>query len=305
MTTMSRREFAGSGAACVFAAAGGPLARWSAAAPPSAKVLGLQLFTVQAELGKDFNSTLRKVAAIGYKQVEAAGFYEKSAVDFRKAIESVGLVLPSCHYSMQELLTNTNAKLDFAHQLGVRYVVCSFPFVANPGRFHADKYYQELRIGMTLNDWKWNFDRLNQIGERVRQAGLQLAYHNHNHEFREMAGVLVYDELLRATDPTLVKMEMDVGWVACAGHDPVAFLEKYADRVELLHVKDIKPGPPDLSGDGTPSTELGRGVIDWKRLFDAARRAEVKHYFVEQEEPFVDMSALDAIKADFEFASRF
>lgn len=305
MTTMSRRGFVGSSAACAALAAARPFTGWLSGPPPSGKALGLQLFTVQSELAKDFSGTLRKIAAIGYKEVEAAGFYEKSAANFRKAIESAGLALPSCHYSMQELLQNTNEKLDFAGQLGVRYVVCSFPFVANPGRFHADKYYQELRIGMTLNDWKWNFDQLNRLGERVKQAGFQLAYHNHNHEFREMAGVLVYDELLRATDPALVKMEMDVGWIACAGHDPVAYLEKYGDRVELLHVKDVKPGPPDLSGDGTPSTELGRGAIDWKQLFHAAKRAEVKHYFVEQEEPFVEMAAFDAIKADFEFASKF
>ena len=305
MKRMSRRDFvrgstAGLSTLCVSVST----SRFSALFPAGTP-LGLQLFTVQAELDKDFDGTLRKVSTIGYKEVEAAGFYGKTAKNFREAIESAGLTLPSCHYSMQELLENTEKKLAFAYELGVRYIVCSFPFVANPGRFHADKYYQELRIGMTPDDWKWNFERLNYFGEKVKRAGFQLAYHNHNHEFREMGGGLVYDELLRATDPTLVKMEMDVGWVACAGHDPVAYLEKYANRVELLHVKDIKAGPPDLSGDGTPSTELGRGTIDWKRLFDAAKRSAVKHYFVEQEEPFVEMPVFDAIKADFEFASKF
>jgi len=266
--------------------------------------LGLQLFTVQGELEKDFNGTLEKVAAIGFKQVEAAGFYEKSAAEFRKSVESAGLTLPSSHYSLQELLHNTQEKLAFSHELGVRYIVCSFPFVPDPGRFHADKYYQELRTGMTFDDWKWNFDQLNRLGEKIKRAGFQLAYHNHNHEFREYSGVLVYDELLRLTDPALVKMEMDVGWIATAGRDPVTLLEKYAQRVELLHVKDVKAGPPDLAGDGTPSTELGRGTIDWPRLFAAARRSAVKHYFVEQEEPFVEMPVYDAIRADFEFASR-
>lgn len=304
MAQISRRDFARTIAMGVSAASVSACAVRFGTPLPLGKPLGLQLFTVQSELGKDFDGTFRKIASIGYKEVEAAGFYEKSGAAFRKAIESAGLTLPSCAYSMEELLQGTEEKLAFCHALGVRYVVCSFPFVPNPGRFHAAKYYQELRIGMTLDDWKWSFDQLNHIGEKLRRAGFQLAYHNHNHEFREFAGVPVYDELLRLTDPGLVKMEMDVGWVACAGHDPVAYLEKYAQRVELLHVKDIKPGPPDLSGEGTPSTELGRGIIDWQRLFAAAKRSAVQHYFVEQEEPF-QMGAFEAIRADFEFASKF
>jgi len=300
---MSRREFIRVGAGSLS------VGTVAASAPRSGTLrptpLGLQLFTIANELGKDFDGTLRKIASIGYKEVEAAGFYAKSGVAFRKSIESAGLTLPSCHYSMEELLRGTEEKLAFCHELGVRYIVCAFPFVPNPGRFHADKYYQELRIGMTLDDWKWNFDQLNRLGEKLRRAGFHLAYHNHNHEFKEFAGVPVYDELLRLTDPALVKMEMDVGWVACAGHDPVAYLDKYAQRVELLHVKDIKPGAMDVSGDGPPSTELGRGIIDWQKLFAAAKRSAVQHYFIEQEEPFVEMTTFEAIQADFEFASKF
>ena len=302
---MSRREFVRVGAASISVATISDSALRFGTPAPMGKPLGLQLFTVESELRKDFAGTLRKISAIGYKEVEAAGFYGKSAVDFRRSIESAGLTLPSCHYSLEELLQHMEEKLAFCHELGVRYIICSFPFVPNPGRFHADKYYQELRIGMTLDDWKWNFDHLNGLGEKIRHAGFQLAYHNHNHEFRELGGALVYDELLRLTDPALVKMEMDVGWIACAGRDPAAYFEKYSQRVELLHVKDIKQGAPDLSGDGPPSTELGRGIIDWQKLFAAAKHSAVKHYFVEQEGPFTEMPEFDAIKADFEFASRF
>lgn len=274
------------------------------AAFPLGLPVGLQLYTVRAELSKDFDGTLRKVAAIGYKEVEAAGYYKKTAADFRKSIQNAGLTLPAGHYSLQDLLDGTEAKLAFAQEAGLRYVICSFPFVANPGRFHADKYYQEISAGITLDDWKWNFDQFNHMGEQVKKAGMRFGYHNHNIEFRKVNGVLVYDEMLRLTDPALVTMEMDIGWVAATGNDPVAYLEKYPQRYELLHVKDIKPGPPAIEGEGTGSTELGRGTIDWKKVFATAKKASIKHYFVEQEDPFTDMPVMEAIKADYDFVSK-
>jgi sugar phosphate isomerase/epimerase len=303
MAFLSRRNFLRTGASGVAAAAF--LAKGIAplSASPLGLPVGLQLYTVRAELAKDFDGTLRRLAAIGYKEVEAAGYYKKSAADFRKAVESAGLSLPSGHYSLQDLLDNTDAKLAFAHEAGLQYVICSFPFVANPGRFHADKYYQEISAGITLDDWKWNFDQFNLMGEKVKKAGMKFGYHNHNIEFKKLGGVLVYDEMLRLTDSTLVKMEMDIGWVAATGNDPVAYLEKYPQRYELLHVKDIKPGPPSTEGEGTGSTELGRGTIDWKKVFAAAKKASIKHYFVEQEDPFVDMPVMEAIKVDFDYVS--
>jgi len=304
MSFFSRREFlkAGAGgiaASTVFGPACGLL---------NARVLGLpagiQLYTVKDELAKDFDGTLKRVAAIGYKEVEAAGYYKKSASSFRKSIEDAGLTLPAAHYSLQELLGGLDAKLAFAHELGLKYIVCSFPFVANPERFHAGKYYQEISAGITMDDWKWNAEQFNKGGEKAKAAGMQFGYHNHNLEFRKEKGVTVFDELLRLTDTNLVKMEMDIGWVASTGKDPAAYLEKYPKRFELLHVKDILPGPHSTEGEGTGSTELGRGTIDWKKVFAAAKRASVKHYFVEQEDPFLDMPVMEAIKVDYEFISK-
>jgi len=302
MHAFSRREFlkAGAGGLATAVVFGAGLT--------SAGVLGLapglQLYTVMDELSKDFDGTLRKVAAIGYKEVEAAGYYDKSAAEFRKSIEGAGLSLPAGHHSLQELLQGLDAKIAFAHELGLKYIVCSFPFVANPGRFHADKYYEEIRAGITLDDWKWNADQFNKVGEKVKKAGMQFAYHNHNLEFRKEKGIIAFDELLRLTDSKLVKMEMDIGWVASAGNDPAVYLEKYPNRFELLHVKDIRPGQPSTEGEGTGSTELGRGTINWKKVFAAVKRASIKHYFVEQEGPFLNMPVMEAIKVDYEFVSK-
>jgi sugar phosphate isomerase/epimerase len=302
MSDFPRREFLKTGAALAAATALSP--NWPSARPFHLPV-GIQLYTVKEELAKDFDGTLKKVAAIGYKEVEAAGFYGKSASEFRKSIEAAGLTIPSAHYSLQDLLDGFDAKLAFAHQLGLKYIICSFPFVAKPGRFHAEKFYEEFSRGITLDDWKWNFDQFNRLGEETNKAAIKFGYHNHNIEFRTLNGVLVYDELLRLTDPARVTMEMDIGWVAATGHDPVAYLEKFPQRYELLHVKDIKPGPPTTEGEGTGSTELGHGTVDWKNVLAAAKKASVKHYFVEQEDPFKDHPVMDAIKIDYEFLSKF
>jgi len=302
MCDFRRRDFLKSGMAVAATAALSPSLL---SARPFGQPVGIQLYTVKDELTKNFDGTLKKVAAIGYKEVEAAGFYNKSASEFRKAVEGAGMTIPSAHYSLQELLEGFDAKLAFAHELGLKYIICSFPFVANPGRFHAEKYYEEISRGITLDDWKWNFDQFNRLGEKSKKAGFQFGYHNHNLEFRTLNGVLVYDEMLRSTDPALVKMEMDIGWVAGAGHDPVVYLEKFPQRYELLHVKDIKPGPPTTEGEGNGSTELGSGTIDWKKVMAAVKKASVKHYFVEQEDPFADHPVMDAIKIDYEFLSKF
>lgn len=304
MSFLSRRSFLRTGAGGIATAT--LLAKGVAPLParPLGLPVGLQLYTVRAELAKDFDGTLHQVAAIGYKEVEAAGYYEKPAAEFRKSVESAGLSLPAGHYSLQDLLDGLDARLAFAREAGLQYVVCSFPFVANPGRFHAEKYYEEISAGITLDDWKWNADQFNRVGERVKKAGMRFAYHNHHLEFRKLNGVLVYDELLRLTDPSLVKMEMDCGWVASAGYDPATYLEKYPQRYELLHIKDIKPAPATTEGEGTASTELGRGTIDWKKVFAAAKKASIKHYFVEQEDPFVDMPVMEAIKVDYDYVSK-
>src|SRR5271154_3601661 len=137
MSFYSRRKFLQAGAGGIAAATLlSEGAQWLSANPLNLPV-GIQLYTVKDELAKDFDGTLRAVAAIGYEEVEAAGFYNKRAAEFRRSLDSAGLKIPSAHYSLQDLLAGFDAILAFAHELGLQYVVCSFPFVANPARFHA------------------------------------------------------------------------------------------------------------------------------------------------------------------------
>jgi sugar phosphate isomerase/epimerase len=280
--------------------------------------IGLQLYTVGDEMDRDPAGTLKAVAAAGYKQVELSPLAKTPAKDLKKALDDAGLKNPSGHYILSDLLSNLQEKIDYAHQFGQEFMVVAVPWVADPSRFKPDPASGQLGLflevvkGLTLDDWKWNAEQFNKIGEQVKKAGLQLAYHNHNFEWKSFGSVTAYDEFLRLTDPSLVKLELDCGWAIVAGQDPVTYLTKYPQRYVLLHVKDFRKGftpRTELMVDkdsGAPvPTELGRGSIDYHRIFAAAQKASIRGLFVEQEPPFADMPVLEAIKVDYEFMKNF
>jgi sugar phosphate isomerase/epimerase len=257
--------------------------------------------------------TLKAVAAAGYKQVELSPLTKTPAKDLKKMLDDTGLKNPSGHYILPDLLGNVQAKIDYAHQFEQEIMVVAVPWVADPSRFKPDPQagqfglFLEVIKGLTLDDWKWNAEQFNRVGEQVKKAGLQLAYHNHNFEWKSYGGVTGYDEFLGSTDPGLVKMELDCGWAIVAGQDPVGYLTKYPQRYNLLHVKDFKKGFTarttliDKDPGAPVPTELGRGGIDYSRVFAAARKAQIRALFVEQEPPFADMPVLEAIKVDYEY----
>ncbi|HET9446946.1 MAG TPA: sugar phosphate isomerase/epimerase [Steroidobacteraceae bacterium] len=264
---------------------------------PLGKPIGLQIYTVREAAAKDLPGTLRAVADIGYREIELAGIPATSATDLRKLLDDLGLSAPSMHASMADLQTGLQARIDYAKTLGTRYLVCSFPWTAD-SRFRNTGL--SIASGITLDDWKWNADQLNKIGATAAKAGLSCGYHNHNMEFRSYNGVVAYDELLRLTDPQLVTMEMDLAWVVTAGADPLKYLRKHADRISLLHVKEVRK---DLQVSAeklqAQTTEVGSGKIDWKQLFGAMDPGRIRHYFVEQEN--FERSPLEAVKISFDY----
>jgi sugar phosphate isomerase/epimerase len=153
---------------------------------------------------------------------------------------------------------------------------------------------------MTLDYWRWNAEQFNRMGERVNAAGIKFGYHNHTAEFRAVNGVVIYDELMRLTDSTKVTMEMDCGWVIVGGKNPVDYLERYPKRISMLHVKDFKlSAAPGSDTEPPRSAELGRGTIDYRPIFLAAKKADIKHAFIEQEQ--YDMPPMEALKIDAEY----
>lgn len=260
--------------------------------------IGIQVYTVREAAAKDFAGTLRKIAAVGYREIELAGQPELPVAEMRKLLADCGLSVPSMHSNMADLLTNAQKRIDYAKALGIDYLVCSFPRPAD-GRSIP---HTSLAAGMTLDDWKWNADQLNRFGELAHKSGVQLGYHNHNIEFRSYDGVVAMDELIRITDPKRVTIELDVAWVATAGVDPVKYLKKHADRIALLHVKDVRKDAQETIELKAQTTEVGSGMIDWQAFFGAAKPGQIRHYFVEQEN--FERDPLEAIRISFDYLSK-
>lgn len=262
------------------------------AMPASADPLGLrpgiQLYTVKDALAADAPGTLKQLAAIGYRTVEAFDLGRYSPQYFRKLLAANGMTCASCHLNFRD--GDNGALFDIAHRLGARYVVSAGLFGAvgaNPATANAFAFHAMASLA-------------NRIGVAARAAGLSFALHNHNMEFRAIDRGTGYDLLLAETDPGVVGFEMDCGWVAVAGHDPAALLKAHPGRFPLLHIKDFqRPPAPRTAPGGPPGMVLGKGFIDYRPIFAAARG--VRQYFVEQEPPFRDVTAMEAARQDYAY----
>ncbi len=280
MSSISRRHFLKTTGAIAACAAGARLE-----ARPLRLPIGLQLYSVRNLLPKDFAGTLTQVRAAGFTVVEAAGFYDRTAADFRHAMDTAGLRCVSSHHTLSVLETQLDQWISYAQALGLEYMVCS-----SSGGMHRDP---QASGPPTLDDWRWIAGEFNRIGERIKAAGMTFGVHNHTPEWAVIDGVLVYDELLRLTDPKLVVFEMDCGWVYASGHNPVDYLTKTPQRFPLLHIKDMVTG----ANGQMHSTEMGHGVAHYAEVMRAATGA--KYYFIEQEE--FDMDPMEALKIDAEY----
>lgn len=251
--------------------------------------IGLQLYTLRNELPKDLEGTLKKVADIGYKEVELFGygdgkFFGKSPKEFKSLLQSLGLSAPSGHYttgntnpSARGTLTNDWKKaVEDAAQIGQKYMICAFLFP------------EERK---TLDDYKRHAELFNKSAEVCKQSGIQFGYHNHDFEFVPLEGQTPYDILLKQTDPKLVQMELDLYWISYAGKDPLQLFKESPGRFPMWHVKDMEKSAQ------RSFAEVGTGSIDFQRIFDAAKTAGLKHFFVEQD--VTKRPALEAVTISF------
>lgn len=295
MVAVSRRNFLTTGALAAAATALAPRTLYASSAP----LIGVQLFSAREALAKDFPGTLKRIAKIGYREVEAAGFYDHSAADVKRMMANAGLRCVSAHYSLADLLKSTDATIEYAKTLGLQYVICSAPWAADPT--HLEKYpggaWEGILHAMTLDDWKWNAGQFNRIGRKMRQHGLNFGYHNHTMEFRQEGGSTGYEALLEGTDPHYVTLELDCGWAIAAGQDTAKLLRSHPGRFSMLHLKDLTPAPSGTEPDKRVSTEIGYGVVDFHKILEAAKAVGIKHYFVEQED--FDKPVFEALRIDY------
>ena len=268
---------------------------------PHGLPVGIQLYMVNNDLSKDPAGTLKKIAEIGYTEVETAGWGKLSAAQFRDLLRDVGLRAPSAHLGFGT--QDTGKLLDDAKALGAEYAVSS---ALLPGDSAGMENFFKIVDSLSAEDFRRIAAKANGIGQQANAVGLKYAYHNHNFEFRDLGdGKTGYEILLQETDPSLVKFEADCGWMKVAGKDPIDYLTRHGDRFAMLHIKDFKniTNPVTtltslLSPGMLTPTELGRGSIDLKPIVEAGLRAGVTHMFVEQEPPFKEAPAMEAAAID-------
>ena len=284
---ISRRTFVRTAA---LAAGGVWLGRGSRtlSADPLGLPPGVQLWSVREQLKTNPAGTLRQLAAIGYREVELFDT-PTSPRDFRKMVEDAGLKCVSGHFELKDM--KDPVTIAAARELGLSYMILVFPALPSLADKSVDANFEQfvpLYEMISLSDYKWNAEQLNRCGENLKRHGIRAGYHNHAIDFKNLGGALGFDTLIQNTDPNLVCFEMDCGHVIHTGHDPIAYLNKYPTRIELLHIKDLVPGYHVSTTldteDKDTNAEIGSGSIDWKMLFaTAGRYGHVKHYFVEHE----------------------
>lgn len=231
------------------------------ASPKPLTRLGLQLYTVRREMAADLTGTLARVAAIGYDEVEFAGYFGNSTAAVRSALRGAGLAAPSSHIAMSEIERHWDRTVETAAAIGHDYLI--FAWVPDEHR--------------TVDGYKRLAERFNRAGEVALASGIRFGYHNYTYDFTRAGDQFLYDTMLAETDARYVTMQMDVFWLVEAGQYPLEYLARYPGRYRSLHLKD-------LSADKR-MTDVGGGEIDWPLIIPAARAAGVRHLFVEHDEP--------------------
>jgi len=244
-------------------------------------LIGIQLYTLRNEAGKDLKGTIAKIAEIGYTSVEIIGynggkFFGLSPEDFAAIFKQNQLKTPSGHYGISKFLTkgdedDLKKTVDDAAKMSHDFF--TIPFLTDDMRTSLDDY-KKLAV------------KFNRAGEVVKGAGMQLAYHNHNFEFKDWGeGKTGFDVFLKETDPNLLKFELDMYWVTRAGKDPIQIIKSNPGRIQMWHIKDMADKETqtfDVVGEQY-FTEVGTGIINYKEIFKYKKESGMKYFFVEQD----------------------
>jgi len=236
--------------------------------------VGLQLYSLRAEFTRNVPATLEKVHGLGIKYVELASTYNMSPAKFRQMLEQNQLKAISSHFPFERFRDDAEGIARDAKELGLSYAGCAW--IPHEGAFDEKECQNAAAV-------------FNKAGAVLAKAGVQLFYHVHGFEFQPYAQGTLLDLLMSETNPKHVAYQMDVFWIVFPGQDPVKLLQKYKGRWVLMHLKDLKKGVAtgSLSGgtDVANDVALGTGQMDWPAILAAAKKAGIKHYFIEDESP--------------------
>lgn len=242
------------------------------------KNVGVQLYSVRKEMLADAAGTLKKLAQIGYKEIESArsekgNYYGLQPKEIKKILGDLGMILRSGHVHIDETWQQS---IDAAAEAGQEYLICS----TMPTE------------GQTVDNYQRVADAFTKAGEDCKKSNIIFGYHNHDYEFEMENGQVLYDVLLQKTDASLVQMELDLGWVIVTGNDPLSYFKKYPGRFPLWHLKDMDKAKKQ-------STEFGKGQLDIKAMLANAKKSGMKYFFVEQEE--YTNNAFESLQQDFDY----
>ncbi len=241
--------------------------------------VALQLYTVRDESAKNFTETLRRVAALGYKGVEFAGYGGLSASEIKALLAQTGMRAVSTHVRLEAIEQDLEQEIAYCQEIGCTFLV--LPWLAPAQR--------------TIATFRQLVSRLDTFGRQCQQAGITFCYHNHDFEFAQNEGGTLMDVLLSETDATLVKLECDIYWAAYAGVDPATFLRHQSGRVPLVHLKDMAAD--------RGFTEVGDGILNIASLIEVARAAGTQEFIVENDAP--KMSSIESARRSLENIRRF
>ncbi|MEJ7691441.1 sugar phosphate isomerase/epimerase [Daejeonella sp.] len=242
---------------------------------------GIQLYTVRTEMLADAKGTLKQLAALGIKQIESAksakgNYYGLTGKEMKQACKDLDMTLRSGHVAVDAKWKQT---MEEAAEAGQEYLICS----------------SMPKSGQTVDNYKKTADIFNKSGEECRKMGLKFGYHNHDYEFQKVGGQVLYDVLMDNTDPKLVHMELDLGWVVASGNDPLEYFKRYKGRFPLWHLKDM-----DLQK--KHSTEFGKGGLDIVKVLQNQNESGLKYFFIEQEE--YAKTPLESMKYNMDYLER-
>jgi sugar phosphate isomerase/epimerase len=277
--------------------------------------IGLQLYTLGDEAGRDLDATFAEVAKIGYRDIELPNLYGKQAREVRAAADRAGLRISSLHVPLSTLgptqgfsLASAPAQIaDTVGALGTGRVVAPIALFPNNFRPQAGESMQAA-IGHAFANageepWKRTAALLNERAAALKPLNIRVGYHNHNLEFARIGQTSGWDILAKETDPQLVTFEVDVGWVVTGGLDPTTFLRKLKGRVTQLHVKDVARSNTTNYVLSMQPAEVGSGALDWGPILTAAYDAGVRHFYVEQEPPF-SIPRMEAARRSYAFLAQ-
>lgn len=252
-------------------------------AGPGEMRYGLQLYMVRRQIPADLPGVLKAIRQVGCTEVELfPDVYNHSPAELKKIVADAGLTAPSGHFEYASL----EDKVDYAHALGLKFMVC--PAVPKE-QWGSLAGFQQAAA------------KFNRVGEKCRAAGMEFCFHNHCYEFRPMDGTTGFDELMKHSDPNLVKLEFDIFWLAQAGQDPMAMIKKHSNRLRLVHMKDRIAGSPigyDMEA-AKGFTELGKGSLNWPALLAQAKSQGVRHAFLDQDE--TSGPVMESLRENFDY----